>query len=74
MNVFMLRTFWIRSAHIRVNRRATDFRNALQSDHRYGGLDMHLQVRRVGNGTSPLPTRTLQRSSGVKNPAGAPGE
>jgi hypothetical protein len=45
MNVFMQRTFWIRSAHIGVNQRETDLRNALQLDHRHPGADTHLQLR-----------------------------
>ena len=47
MNVFMLRTFWIRSARSRVKRCETDLRHALQWDHRHSSRDAHLQLREV---------------------------
>src|SRR5262249_1742842 len=48
MNVFMLRTFWIRSANICINLCKTHFSSTLQLDHRHSSRDMHLQLREVG--------------------------
>src|SRR5262245_61172682 len=50
MNVFMLRTFWIRPAGSRVKRCERDFGNALQSDHRYGGRRHGSAVAMVRDG------------------------
>src|SRR5215467_13843953 len=61
MNVFMLRTFWIRSPRSRVKRCETDLRHALQWDHRHSRRDAHLQLREVGNGASPR--RTLRAAA-----------
>jgi hypothetical protein len=60
MNVFMLRTFWIRSANIRINLCKTHFSSTLQLDHRHSGRDMHLQLREVGNGASPRPDEMIE--------------
>jgi hypothetical protein len=61
MNVFMLRTFWIRCANIRIDLCKTHFTSTLQLDHRYRSSDMHLQLREVGNGASPRPDAVIEQ-------------
>src|SRR6266566_8674865 len=52
MNVLKLRAFLIRSARIRVKQCETDFRDTLQSDHRYSG-SRHASTGTAGSDSPP---------------------